>query len=335
MGYHIQSHAGCAADTRENGRNGEKYGMKRWIAWILTAALLLACFPAAAQNTVGMSDADIQESMISREDGTESTLGETLVFFITLLQDEEIQGLFRNQDVKDLVNEGIVKVLVWMIQNRPITIKILAEMGISQEDIRSVEAIWDSAERIREKWNEHAMTEDGKQLVAELTAVQNDPELRGAFESFLNMIRSEDFLSVVETIGNTVIAFSEREDTDADASDTQESDSLEARINRSTVLGGLIADLINVVHASEWGQVALPEVLNNENLKKAVVHLSRDDELAAILREEITALNENPEVNGMIARLLAFLFEELETDEEKAPEDAEKAANAANEEVAP
>ena len=36
--------------------------MKRWIAGLLAAALLLACFPAAA-DTFGLTDAEIQELM--------------------------------------------------------------------------------------------------------------------------------------------------------------------------------------------------------------------------------------------------------------------------------
>lgn len=336
MGYHIQSHAGCAADTRENGRNGEKYGMKRWIAWILAAALLLACFPAAAQNTVGMSDADIQESMISREDGTESTLGETLVFFITLLQDEEIQDLFQIQDVKDLVNEGAVKVLVWMIQNRPVTIKILAEFGMSEEDIRCVEIVWDSADRIAAKWDEYAGTEDGKQLNAEIDAVRNDPELAQGLTSFLEMITSEDFLSIVETIAKTVTDISAEEETDRSAWDMQALGELEAKIDTTTVTGGLFKELLTVMQNSPWGQESLPEVLHNENLKNAAIHLSRENEFTVFLKEEVAALGKNPEVNGMIRRLIAFLSETIKPEEKaKAPEEPEEGTNTAKEEVAP
>jgi len=310
--------------------------MKRWIAGILAAALLLACFPAAAQNTVGMSDAEIQESMKSREGETESSLGDTIVLIIKLIQDKEIQDLFQIQDVKDLVNEGAVKVLVWMIQNRPITIKILAEFGMSEEDIRCVEIVWDSADRIAAKWDEYVQTEDGKQLLAELVAVQNDTELGAALITFMNMISSADFLSIVETIGNTVTAFSAKEKADGNAPKTWESDSLEAQIDQRTIVGGLFLDLISVVQASEWGQESLPEVLHNENLKNAAIHLSRENEFTVFLKEEVAALGKNPEVNGMIRRLIAFLSETLKPEEKaKAPEEAEEGTNTAKEEVAP
>ena len=125
-----------------------KKRMKKWIAGMLAILLRQSGTLAAAQESQGLTDAEIQESMKTREEEKPQTLSSSFRLVAQLLQNEDVRGLLQIQDVKDLMNEGAFKILLWMLQNRSVTMKILKELGVGKEDRKCIGKIWDSAERI-------------------------------------------------------------------------------------------------------------------------------------------------------------------------------------------
>ena len=163
--------------------------MKRWIAGIMAAVLLAACTPAGAGEAPA---------------GKSGTLAENLGFLREMADNEDVRSLIQIQDVQDLMTEVVAQVVIWMVQNRPVTMDILAELGVGETDLRCIGRIWDSAERIRDAWQAYFETEDGRRLAAEMEAAQRDPEIQEALDNFLDMCTCEDISGISAAIGETV-----------------------------------------------------------------------------------------------------------------------------------
>ena len=254
--------------------------MKRWIAGILAAALLLAVLPAGAQGA------------------SAGTLAENLGFLRDMIQNEDVRSLIQIQDVQDLMTEVVAKVLIWMVQNRPVTMEILKELGVGEADLRCVGKVWDSAERIGEAWQAYFATEDGRRLVAEAKAVEKDPELAEALDNFLDMCSQQEISGINAAISETL-----RKGIEEDLrEDTLTMDTMERHINRSTLIGSLLLRLTELVESSEWAQSSLPKLKGNENLWNLIIHLSEIDWADDIMREEARKLTEDPEINDFVRR---------------------------------
>ena len=118
--------------------------MKRWLAALLAVALLFSGGTVLAENANSRDIVDIQESMSSREGETVGTLAENILFLMEALQKEEIRSLLKMEDVQDILSEVVYRVLAWLVENRPVTMKILAELGVVESDLRCIEKLWDS-----------------------------------------------------------------------------------------------------------------------------------------------------------------------------------------------
>lgn len=128
-------------------------GMKRRLAAVLAGMVLFSCAAAPAED-IGRDTVDIQESLVTRE-YTDATLEDHFLQLALLVQKDEVRNLLKIEDVSTIATEVVWKVLVWMWHNRPVTMKILVEFGVSEPDLRNVEKLWDSAERIIDALRKH------------------------------------------------------------------------------------------------------------------------------------------------------------------------------------
>ena len=154
--------------------------MKKWLAVLLSVMILFSGSLCLAESTEPKENADIQEAVVSVEGESLGTLSENIRFLKDLAQNEEVRELLGMEEVKTVTSEIIWRVLIWLYQNRPVTMKILAELGVKESDRRCIEKLWDSADRIGEALMNHSQTEDGRQLQAEAEAVKNDPDIYDA-----------------------------------------------------------------------------------------------------------------------------------------------------------
>ena len=268
--------------------------MKRWIAGMLAVILLLLCGPAAAQDAMEQSDAEIQESMETREGERLGTLTENLGFLVRMLQDEDIQRLVKTEDVQALMNEGIAKLLVWMLQNRPVTMKILKEFGVGDRELRCIEIIWDSADRMAAAWSAYAETEDGKGLIADYEALKNDEAFITSVEHFFLMITDNDFSQLLDALMETLReAKTDAEGTVIDEAVTQQREKIET-------VGALIGTLLKKIKDSAWAQDLVPLLTENEHLQRLIEHLSNKNEADDIVIAELRDLAENRELADVI-----------------------------------
>ncbi len=287
--------------------------MKRWIAVILAAILLLTGSIAAADGTGGAIDGETQETTEPQERINVGTLINDLHFLVELAQSEDVRNLFQLQDVKDLMHEGVYYVLVWLAENRPVTMKILVELGVGGSELHCIETVWDSVERIQSAWRSLAETEDGKQLLAELDAVRNDPEIQESTVRFWALVSSDEVARILDLLWNTVI----EEEISELAEGALTREALERRIDRTTFTGILLIRLLQFTEESEWAQESVPALLNNENLWQLLIHLAEDEELYQVLGEEVRILSEDPEIKALlqqIAQEITALYQQIVND---------------------
>ena len=174
-------------------------GMKRWLAAILAGMVLFSCAAASAEEA-GRDTVDIQESLVSREGEQARTLADHLLELTALMQREEVRNLLKIEDVSTITSEVISKILVWMWENRPVTMKILAEFGVSESDRRSVEKLWDSVHRLSAAFRNYEASEQGKQLKADADALMSDPAFKQSVYDLQVLLTSEDLGSIVDAM---------------------------------------------------------------------------------------------------------------------------------------
>jgi hypothetical protein len=318
--------------------------MRRWLAGLLSVMILFSGSLCLAEDTESMENADIQETVVSVEGESLGTLSENIRFLKDLAADEEVRELLGMEEVKTVTSEVIWRVLVWLYQNRPVTMKILAELGIKESDRRCIEKIWDSADRIGEALIEHSQTEDGKQLQAEAEAVKNDPEIQQALVNFQKLATSEDLMNILDALDEAVK--DEALKSEAVKSETAGSENSDGaltnearnqRVDQSSFIGKLIIEAISVMDQSEWARESVPKLLKNENLWRFLTHLSGGNpELDRVFQEEFVLIAGDPEINVFFKKTLLdaqALYQVLEGTETDQPETADNEKT--SEEVTP
>lgn len=275
--------------------------MRKWIAGLLAFILLCSCGLAAAQETPAADDTVIPEEDVQPlEAGDGESLAEYHEALVDLLNDEDVKKLLQMEDVRELIREGSAAVLAWMIQNRPVTMEILVEFGVGENERRCVDRIWDSADRIAEAWRDYSATEDGQQLAAELEALRNDPEIIASGNDFLMMATSDDIAAITDSIWGVLEEGAAAESTEASVT----KEAIERQLDRSTFIGELIVELLDYCEQSEWARDSLPALLDNENLSRVLIHLSEDSAFLDVVRAECGILAEDPEVMAFIEQVL-------------------------------
>ncbi len=279
--------------------------IKRWFA-VLTAGLFLFSWAAAPAEDVGRNTVEIQESLVSRENDTSATLQDHLKLVQELLQTEEVRNLLKFDDVKTIATEVLARVLIWMIQNRPVTMKILTELGIGETDLRCIGKIWDSADRVTAAFNEYGSTDDGQQLIAEFEALKDDPEFLQSLDNFEAMITSRDVASILEAIEADVSSFSKENPEETPL--TQEA--LIRHLNDMSFTGALLLKLFSTLEKSPFVRESLPALLQNENLWTFLMHLSNlNANTDHVLREELMLLSGDPEIHEFTERTATALLD--------------------------
>ena len=297
--------------------------MKKWLAVLLSVMILFSGSLCLAESTEPKENADIQETVVSVEGENLGTLSENIRFLKDLAQNKEVRELLGMEEVKTVTSEIIWRVLIWLYQNRPVTMKILAELGVKESDRRCIEKLWDSADRIGEALMNHSQTEDGRQLQAEAEAVKNDPELQESLVNFQALATSEDLTVILDTLSEAVKAET-AEKKNPDGALTKEA--LNRNVDQSSFIGKLIIEALTVMDRSEWARKSVPKLLKNENLWRFLAHLSGgNSELDRVFREEFVLITSDPEINVFFKQTMLearALYRALADPETDSPETA-------------
>ena len=304
-------------------------------AVLLSLVLLLTAPLAALAEDPGIKEnADIEESMVSGEGEAPGSLAQTFRIIQNLLKDEDMQAILKNEDVRTVTAEITFRVLMWLVQNRPVTMKILVELGISETELKSIEKIWDSSERVADAYKEYLDSEDGKQLMAEFEAVRNDPEILGCVTDFRDLLTSGDLKLLLVTLKD----FSRDTLADSvlyDGPLSQEAEEL--NLERSDFIGKLIFEILHVLEQSDWAQSSLPKLADNKNLWLFLHHLSTGNpELNQLVRQEFVQIIDDEEIMAFLQKTLWEAYELYKSLDDPSSQSKEtESRDTIGEEVAP
>ena len=304
--------------------------MKRWAAGWLALWILFTSCATRAEEDPRQGVADLQETVVTREGEELGTLGDNIRFLAQTLQNEDVRGLLRRDDVRDLFTEVVLKTLVWLYENRPVTMKILAELGVSEKDRECVDKIWDSAERVREAAESYAATEDGQQLQQKFERVKNDPDVTEAAKSFLKIVESGETLEFLKEMKETAETLMTGQAPE-EASGQLAQEALEHHMDLSTFTGRVLLRILQVMERNRWGSEYLPKLLTNENVWSLLIHLaSQESGPPTVFRDEYMRLANDPQIIDFVDRAITDLGkakdEVMEIIENIPPEDAETSA---------
>ena len=314
--------------------------MRKWLAGCLALIFLISGIPVFAENT-GKDTVSIQESMVSVEGESVGSLAENFRFLADLLKNEEIRSLLKMEDVSTIFTEVVWKVLVWMYENRPVTMKILTELGVDERGQRCIAVIWDSADRIAHEVDVFKASEEGRQLQEESNALLADPDFQKTLIGILNLAKSEDLSNLLKAVWKAAESAG-TEATDSDGVLTAEA--MKRKLGLNTYIGNTILNILKTLEESDWVRNSLPQLQANENLWNFLLHLASMDNsgLDGVIREEMEKLSQDPEISIFIQETLTGLsglsqamMEAPETEEMPWEAGGEPVPDSTEEETAP
>jgi hypothetical protein len=301
--------------------------MKRWLAWLLVPIMALsslAGITASAEDQVP-DTADIQESVVTKEgERKEETLNDTLELILNTFHSDEFQELMKNPEVRDILSQGSTAVALWLLDNREVTIKILAELGVSERDQRVIGEIWDSAERLDLLQRAYMESADGIKLAAEIETLKNNPAFIRFCKDYAKMLESERLQTVLTGLQNALKQGS------ASGNSKLADHFAEEGVESGSPLGGLIMAILSFAELSSDTNDSLTDLMKEKDFWAVILHLANNrlhmDQLPIL--EELKTLFNNPDVMNFLAesgqnfvKILNFLAEE-----KKEHEEAERAA---------
>lgn len=288
-------------------------GMKRWLAAVL-AGIVLFSGAASAENP-GRGTVDIQESVVSREGKTEGTLEDHIRLLGELLRTEEVRNLLKIEDVKTITSEVIANVLLWMVDHRPVTMKIFMEFGLGEADVRCIGKIWDSVDRMTAAIREFEASEEGKQLAADRDAFLSDPAFRKTMDNFLPLLTKESVDGVLGAVRDAAESWEFPSEGDPPVREARPGDgplakeAMDRQVDSTSVLGSLLLSVLDSLDANEWTRNTLPDLLQNENLWRVLTDLTNNTgTLDRKILAELEILLDDPELAEFADRAFSAVF---------------------------
>jgi len=289
--------------------------MKRWLAGMLVVILLfsggLASLAEESPGS-GKSKADIEESMVTREGEELGSLADNIRFFLEYAAREDIRSLFDLDDVKDIFSEVFIKVGLWLLQNRPVALKILKEFGIPEMEVTLVSELWDSADRITVAQRNFSETEAGSRLVQDVENLMQDNDFKDSVKNFGNLLNSDDFGNFLSALQKLV---QEGKSEAKQHEGPLTAEAFRRQLDRSSFAGEIIFLLFYTAEQSEWGKESVPKLLKNEKLWKvaqAISNAGKDREsLVTVICEEIQRLFSLPEMTHFLENTVPAIAETI------------------------
>jgi len=303
--------------------------VKRWGAVLLAVILLLGCALAGAEERT-QTNAEIVEQLESREktgSGEASGALEMLKTLGEILISEDFRSLLEYEDVKEVFNEIILETTLWLYENRPVTIKILRELGLSEKETVIVEKLWDSLDRIINSMEFYLETEDGKALQSSYTALTESNAFQRVWEDFVKLVKKEDLQDLLKTLKGSLEGQLEeaRAFIDATIVEGETGEQVEEKLSRFQEKFNRIVEerggdpqaialttgmqIFARVAESDWAKNSMPDLMEQEALwtfleqlenllnspimetaKQEMINLLQDEEIMDYLTELINGM---------------------------------------------
>lgn len=273
------------------------------LAGILSVGMTAA---AAAENPSARTDAEIQQSVVTREGEAANSIGSLLLQLVQLSLREDVRNLMRIEDFNQVMHEVVLRVLVWMFQNRDVTMKILLELGLTEEDLVGVGKIWDSGERVVDVIRNFRDSEDGQTLRESAAALDSDPEFQKDVHELMDMVNEGTVSNALKTIDSLMQEGKDILQKEADAPAGVLSREAEKRhLDRESFTGRLLSEMLRLTDLNAEVSSTLLGIMSNENVWTVLLQITNGSkELDDVLQEEYERLSNDPDVEGLLHRAM-------------------------------
>ena len=280
--------------------------IRRAVALLLAGILAVGMTAAAAENPSARTDAEIQQSVVTREGEAANSFGSMLLQLVQLSLREDVQSLMRIEDFNKVMHEVVLRVLVWMFQNRDVTMKILLELGLTEEDLVAVGKIWDSGERVVDVIRNFKASEDGQALRESAAALESDPGFQKDLHELMDMVNEGTVSSALKTIDSLMQEGKDILQKEADPPAGVLSREAEKRhLDRESFTGRLLSETLRLMDLKAEVNGALLGIMSNENVWTVLLQITNGSkELDDVLREEFNRLSNDPDVEGLLHRAM-------------------------------
>lgn len=277
--------------------------MKRACAFLLAMILFTVgtgIFSSGAEYIGGNELVEIQQSLVSSENTESGGLGSNLIQLLVMVQNDDVRSLLTIQDFTDVMNEIVLRVLVWLYENRPVTMEIFAELGAESRDIRCIEKIWDSLERIVRARDEYNKTDEGTKLIQEVQDLAQDQEFNDNLMKLIDLGSFENVSKFFEDMLNGI----SRESSSGDGNEWIVQLATERKMKTDSFVGSLIIRAIALIFANPEANESMEKIISNEKLWILLAELAKDrGKLDNVLFDEIRTLLNDEEIMDFVQRM--------------------------------
>ena len=277
--------------------------MKHACAFLLAIILFTVgtgILSSRAEYIGGTDMVEIQQSLVSSGNTETGSLGSNLIQLLVMVQNEDVRSLLTIQDFTDVMNEIVLRVIVWLYENRPVTMEIFAELGAESRDIRCIEKIWDCLDRIVQAKNEYNGIDEGAKLIQEIQDLAQDQEFND------NLIRIIDLGSVenVSKFFEDMLKGISNASPSGDGNEWIVQLASERNMKTDSFAGSVIIRAISLILANPEANEIMKQIISNEKLWILLADLAKDrGKLDSVLFEEIRNLLNDKEIIDFAKRI--------------------------------
>lgn len=283
--------------------------MKQLCAFLSAVVLAFSCLSAGAESA-GMPENQVPETAetaVSPENGSagHGAITDVILTFVALIKSEDFQALVKYDDVRLVLSDIVWEALLWLWQNRPVTMKILTELGVPPAEQEIISRIWDTAEQIVAQETAYTQTEDGKQLIQEFRELSAHPSWETLRQGFISMVQPSEIQALLDSLSGT--------SPSGQSADGEQDVTAASLLDKAKNLGvdlsegnaESLAALLNILFRFSWARESLHELMKTSVFWKFVFHLyqSHLSPSGGLVRTELRSLLSEPEIRKYLADL--------------------------------
>lgn len=279
--------------------------VKRLISLLLALLMVLPGLEALAEEE-GKTNADIEETVITRDED-DIVLTSNFELIRQVLTSEEFQDLMQLSDFRDILDEIIPRVVLWLVTNRPVTMKILEKLDVPEQEREIIGTVWDSAEKIAKIEIDYWGSEEGAKLRESFDALLANEIFRKVAKGIAETMQSNDIQIILSVLVQKLALNTLDEYVDEDLVREAKKQGFDGTDELLKATGRLLLS----VEKSEWARKYLPELLALPEFRAFLQNLLEAHQGNALqeVSDELQNLLQKEEVANYLGKLIKGILE--------------------------
>ncbi len=279
--------------------------VKRLISLLLALLMVLPGIGALAEEE-GKTNADIEETVITRDED-DTALTSNFELIRQVLTSEEFLDLMQQSDFRDIIEEIVPRLVLWLVTNRPVTMKILEKLDVPEKEREIIGTVWDSAEKIAKIEIDYWGSEEGTKLRESFDALMANEIFRKAAKGMAETMQSNDIQIILSILVQKLALNTLDEYVDEDLVREAKEQGFDGTDELLKAIGRLLLS----VEKSEWARKYLPELLAQPEFRAFVQNLLEAHQGNALqeVSDELQNLLQKEEVINYLGKLTKGILE--------------------------